>query len=622
MRFPWWPALSLALPAILVASSLPARSGSPEREWRVFGGDKGATRYSTLRQIDRSNVGKLKVAWTFHTGDRRDGPPPSNMQCTPIVVDGVMYVTSASVRVFALDAATGAKRWEFDPGPANQRAHRGVTYWQNGKDRRILFTAANFLHALDAATGRPIPSFGENGRVDLRLGLDRDLSGERMMATTPGIVYRDLIILGSSLGEGPGATAPGHVRAYDVRTGKQAWIFHTIPHPGEAGYETWSADSWKTNGAANCWGGMSLDERRGIVYLATGSPSYDFFGSDRRGDNLYANSVVALRAGTGKHVWHFQTVHHDIWDYDLPCPPVLVRVRQNGRARDGVAQVTKMGFVFVLDREMGKPLLPVEERPVPASTLPGEAASPTQPYPVKPPPLVRQQFTEADVTDLSPESREAVLKEFRQARAGRLYDPPGTQTSVMLPGYHGGCNWSGAAFDPETGRLFANASEVPFLQTMAPGPAGSRYGYTSTGYFRFTDPEGFPAVKPPWGTLTAVDLNRGDFAWRVPLGDYPELVKRGRRGFGTESFGGCIVTAGGLVFIGASKDAMFRGFDKDTGKVLWEAQLESGGNATPCTYEAGGKQFVVIAAGGGAGIRVGERFDTRPGDAFVAFTLR
>jgi quinoprotein glucose dehydrogenase len=601
--------------AILPALSVAGQNG--KREWPVYGGDKGSTRYSPLREIDRSNVANLKVAWTFRAGDAQGN---STIECSPIVVDGVMYVTSASVKVFALNAATGEQIWKFDPGPANQRAHRGVTYWRNGADKRIFVTAAHNLYALDAGTGLPIASFGENGRVSLREGLDRDASKLHLKSTTPGVIFRDLLILGTSLGEGPDATAPGHVRAYDVRTGKIVWNFRTIPRPGERGYETWSPDSWKSAGGANCWGGMSVDEKRGLVFLATGSPAYDFSGVDRKGDNLFSDSVVALKAATGEYVWHFQTVHHDLWDYDLPCPPVLATVKHGGKKRDAVAQVTKMGLVFVLDRETGKPLFPVEERPVPASEIAGEATSPTQPFPVKPPPLSRLAFTESDVTDISPEARADVLKRLGTMRSGSIYLPPVAATMVQFPGFHGGSNWSGAAFDPTTGRLYANVNELPVLQTMA-SRADLPYPYVSTGYFRFTDAEGYPAIKPPWGTLSSVDLNKGEIAWKKPLGGYPELVKRGIRNTGTENLGGCIVTAGGLVFIGATKDSKFRAFDNETGEVLWEAQLETGGHATPCTYEAGGKQFVVIAVGGGAGQRIPEQWDTKAGDSFVAFAL-
>lgn len=589
------------------------------KEWRVYGGDKASTRYSPLRQINRSNVAKLQVAWTFRTGDKVENPP-STMECSPIVVDGVMYVTSASVKVFAVNVVTCEEIWRFDPGPANQRAHRGVTYWRSGDDRRILFTSANFLYALDARTGKPIESFGINGRVNLRDGLDRDASELLVRSTTPGVIFKDLILVGTSLSEGPEAAAPGHVRAFNVRTGKIEWTFRTIPRPGERGYETWSPDSWKTAGAANCWGGMSLDEKRGLVFLATGSPAYDFYGGDRKGDNLFSDSVVALKAATGEYVWHFQTVHHDIWDYDLPCPPVLATIKHEGRPRDAVAQVTKMGLVFVLDRETGKPLFPVEERTVPASEIAGEFAAPTQPFPVKPPPLTRLRFSESDVTDIKPESRTEVLARMKQMRSGSIYTPPFAGEMIQFPGFHGGCNWSGAAFDPTNGRLYVNANELPVLQTLIPRSTGP-YPFVSSGYFRFVDPEGFPAIKPPWGTLTAVDLNRGETAWKKPLGEYPELVKRGIRNTGTENLGGCIVTAGGLVFIGATKDSKFRAFDKETGEVLWEAQLETGGHATPCTFEAGGKQYVVIAVGGGAGQRIPERWDTKAGDSFVAFAL-
>jgi quinoprotein glucose dehydrogenase len=570
--------------------------------------------------VNRANVASLKVAWTFQTGDLQPNQV-STIECSPIVADGVMYVTSPTIKAFAVNAATGEKIWEFDPGPSGQRVSRGVTYWESGSDKRILYTAGSYLYALDARTGKVVQSFGSGGRVDLHDGLDRDVSKQRVASTTPGVIFKDLLILGTSVDEGPGPTPPGHVRAYDVRSGKIAWIFHTIPHPGEKGYETWSPDSWKTNGSANCWGGMSVDEKRGVVYLATGSPAYDFFGHDRKGDNLFSDSVVALKADSGKYVWHFQTVHHDIWDYDLPCAPVLIQVTHGSKKFDAVAQVTKTGFVFLLDRNSGKPLFPVEERPVSPSGFAGEFASPTQPFPTKPPPLTRQRLTEADLTDISPLAREDALKKFRTARSLGIFDPPMDGTIIQFPGFHGGCNWSGAACDPTTGVLYANANELPNLQTMVAAKTGSAYPFISSGYFRFTDAEGYPGIKPPWSTLNAVDLNRGEIAWRNPLGEYPELVKRGIRNTGTESFGGCIVTAGGLVFIGATKDSKFRAFDKDSGKVLWEAQLETGGNATPCTYEVNGKQYVVIAAGGGAGQRIPEAGDTKSGDSFVAFAL-
>jgi quinoprotein glucose dehydrogenase len=617
--------IRLCLPALILITLLSlslsgARGRDRDREWRVYGGDPGSTRYSPLNQINRSNVHRLKEAWVFHTGDKRE-KPPTTIECNPVVVDGTLYLTSPTLKVVALNAATGEKQWEFDPRQKEQKVSRGVAYWESGRDRRILFTAASYLYALDAATGQLIPTFGDEGRVDLRQGLDRDGPLGRVHATTPGTVFRNLIILGSHVGEGPDAAAPGHVRAFDVRTGKRIWIFHTIPHPGEFGYDTWGPESWKTAGAANCWGGMSLDERRGVVYLATGSPSYDFYGADRPGQNLFGNCVVALKADTGRRVWHFQTVHHDLWDYDLPCPPVLVTVRQNGRRIDAVAQVTKTGFVFVLDRETGKPLFPVEERPVPASDVEGETAWPTQPVPVRPPPFVRQTFTEQDITDLSPEAREAVRRRFRDTRGRRIFAPPSREGTIVFPGFHGGANWSGASFDPTTGRLYVNANEIPWILTMKDASAGSRYRSVSTGYFRFFDPEGYPAIKPPWGTLTSIDLNRGEIAWQIPLGEYPELKRRGVPQTGTENFGGSIVTAGGLLFIGATKDRVFRALDKSTGKILWEAELEAGGNATPSTYEVEGKQYVVIAAGGGFGNRATEKADTVAGDAFVAYAL-
>ncbi|MEE9166729.1 MAG: PQQ-binding-like beta-propeller repeat protein [Candidatus Neomarinimicrobiota bacterium] len=697
----------------LVSLSCEIKKENPYTEWRMYGGDPEGSRYSDLDQINRSNVHQLQVAWVYHTGDKRDDPP-STIECNPIVVDGVMFVTSPSLKVIALDPVTGEMIWTFDPfeGEMAKGISRGVTYWEDGDDKRVLFTAGSRLYALDAETGRPIPDFGDSGTVDLRKGLDRDITGLSIGATTPGIIYNNLIILGSSVGEGPQPAAPGHVRAFDARTGDRMWIFHTIPHPGEFGYETWAEDSWKTAGGANNWGGMTLDQKRGLVFIATGSPSFDFYGGDRHGKNLFANSIVALKATTGERVWHFQTVHHDLWDSDLPCPPNLVTVDPDGSGRpiDAVSQVTKTGNVFLLNRDTGEPLFTVEERPVPSSDLEGEEAWPTQPIPLKPPPFARQAYTEDEVTDISPEAHEFILRRFKEARGGEIFVPPSQEGTIVFPGFHGGANWSGASFDPTTGILYVNSNEIPWIVTMkkvisdqgaSPAPAGEDiyriycaschgldreqddlptfssiqiikrnipeseilqlidhgqgqmpafqnlsdqekdalvaflsgkeeqigpeikypYPYLFTGYHRFIDQDGYPAVKPPWGTLNAINLNTGEIVWKVPLGDVPELVDRGLSPTGTETFGGCVVTAGGLVFIGATKDEKFRAFDKDTGEMLWETSLEAGGMATPCTYEVAGKQYVVIAAGGGAGKRARGKLDKKSGDAYVAFAL-
>ncbi|MGE5126111.1 MAG: PQQ-binding-like beta-propeller repeat protein [Betaproteobacteria bacterium] len=712
------PLLAVAVAAVVSALAADGRRAhaaraatpaAPEREWRTHGGDPGHTQHSPLRQIDTTNVGRLRVAWTYHTRDAR-ADDRSQIQCNPIVVDGVLYATSAGLAAFALDAASGRELWRFDPFAAGAEANalgvnRGVAYWRVGEDRRILFSAGQYLFALDASDGRPKAGFGDHGRVDLRDGLERDTSGLFVLSTTPGAVYRDLLILGTRVHEGPGPSAPGYVRAYDVRTGRIRWTFHTIPKPGEFGYDTWPKDAWKAVGGANAWSGISLDAARGIVYLPIGSPAWDFWGGDRIGAGLFGNCLLALEAGTGERIWHFQLVHHDLWDRDPPQAPVLVTVTRNGRPVAAVAQATKSGHLFVFDRTTGKPLFPVEERPFPASDLIGEEAWPTQPIPLRPPAFARQSLSEADLTDLSPESHAAVLARLRRVRSAGQFVPPSTQGTVIFPGFDGGAEWGGSAFDPETHLLYVNANEMAWILEMLElpkpgerqGPLGARvytqhctachgidrkgdpqhqfpslagvnerltrqdllllltrgkgvmpsfaflspaemeavashvrgepepdHGkgeaavsgrpYTHLGYNRFLDPEGYPAVKPPWGTLSAIDLDAGEVRWSVPLGELPELVKRGRPHTGTENYGGPIVTAGGLVFIGATKDERFRAFDKRTGRVLWETTLPAGGYATPATYEAGGRQFVVIAAGGG-------KMGTRSGDAYVAFSL-
>jgi len=657
-------------------------------EWRFANGDPGGARYSPLTQINRSNVHNLRQAWTYHTGDK-SVEPKTTIECTPIVVDGVMYVTSPRLKAIALDAATGKIIWTYDPFSARRnrtifayivlplclagalglvwiivkrsrrssrrlvnvryhagllllltgtgvfrqaasnvlsilddeaqldpwRVNRGLTYWQDGPDKRILFTAGYRLIALRSDTGKPIPEFGQNGSVDLRKALDRDIGRSNYMVTSPGVIYRDLIILGAKTGEGPRPEAPGHVRAFDVRTGERKWIFHTIPQPGEFGYETWGPSSWENSAGANDWAGMTVDQKRGFVFLATGSPTFDFYGGDRPGMNLFGDSVIALNASTGSRVWHFQAVHHNLWDYDLPCPPVLVTTRHEGKNVDGVVQLTKMGHVFLLDRETGKPLFPVEERPVPSSNMPGESAWLTQPYPLKPPPYTRQSMTEADLTDLSPEAHEYALKQFRALQRSQMFTPPSLRGTIEFPGIHGGSTWSGGSFDPETGWLFVNSNDIPYIVKIIKAQWWANYPYDHNGYHKFEDQSGYPAIKPPWGTLNAIDLNEGRIVWTVPLGEYSELARKGIPRTGTENFGGSIVTAGGLVFIGATKDEKFHAFDKSTGKVLWETALEAGGYATPSTYAVKGRQFVVIAAGGGG------QLATKSGDSYVAFSL-
>lgn len=588
-------------------------------DWRYYGGDQGCSRYSQLHEINTSNVADLKIAWVHHVGDKRDRPQ-TTIECTPIVVDGVMYLTTALLKVRALDAATGHLIWSFDPFETSGTTgiagvNRGVTYWQSGHDKRILFVAGSNLYALNADTGRLTGGFGEGGVVDLRRGLDRDIGKLDYTVTSPGVIYEDLIILGSSMGEGPDPAAPGHVRAYDVRTGARAWIFHTIPFPGEFGHETWEGDSWKTAGGCNNWGGMSVDEKRGLVFVPLGSPTFDFYGGQRLGANLFGDSVVALNARTGERRWHFQTVHHDLWDYDLPCAPILLTIRHRGRDVDAVAQVTKTGMLFVFERDTGKPFFPVVERPVPASDVPGERTWPTQPFPSAPPPFAPQSLGENQLTDISGEARSYVLQQLQKDGPGHIFKPPSRATMIVVPGYHGGALWGGGSFNPNSGMLFVNSNNVPRLLRLVDAARDAGYPYESDGYRRFQDEQGYPAGKPPWAQLCALDVNAARIAWQVPLGEYKELAARGLAPTGTESIGGSIATAGGVIFIGATRDEKFRAFDQTTGKLLWEFQLESGAYATPATYEVDGRQYVVVAAGGGGKLR------TRAGDAIVSFAL-
>jgi quinoprotein glucose dehydrogenase len=439
--------------------------------------------------------------------------------------------------------------------------------------------------------------------------------------TSPPAVYQDLVITGALVPESPGRGPSGDVRAFDVRTGKLIWRFHTVPRPGEMGHETWAGDSWRDRTGANVWSVMSVDGERGLVFLPIGSPAYDFYGGDRKGQNLFGNSLVALKAETGQLVWHYQMVHHDIWDYDLPAQPNLITVRHQGREVAAVAQVTKMGFVFLLDRLTGKPLFPVEERPVPASKVPGEATWVTQPFPLKPPPLARQKaVTRSELSQVTPESGKYCAELFDQVISGGIFTPPGTELTLWFPGTLGGATWSGASFDPRTGYLYVNVNELGAIGAMRPQPEGSAVPFRRSSpqgeYARFWDRNQWPCQPPPWGTLNAVDVNKGEIVWRVPLGVVDELEARGITGTGAPNMGGSIVTAGGLVFIAGTGDSRFRAFDAQTGKELWSAKLEASGHATPATYQGkSGQQFIVIAAGGGG------YFSKTGADALVAFAL-
>ena len=591
----------------------------PSHEWRHYGGTAGANRYSPADQINRSNVAQLKPAWVHHTGDSMERPQ-TTIECTPIVVDGVMYITTARIKVQALDAASGKLLWSFDPqqGASSRRSpgvSRGVCYWQSedGSQKRIFATVQNRMYSLDATNGEPDAAFGAGGIVDLNENLDSEVEGVSVKCTSPVVAYKDLIVVGGGGGEGPYPQAPGHIRAFDARTGKRRWIFHTTPRPGQYGYETWPPNAYKHVGGTNNWSGMSLDVERGIVFAGIGSPAFDFYGGDRIGANLFGNCVLALDAMTGERKWHFQTVHHDVWDYDLPAQPALIRMTQSQRTFDAVVQPTKQGFLFFLHRETGRPVWPVEERPIPMSDLGGEQLWPTQPFPTKPAPVSRQGFPESAITDISPKAHAAAREIWESTDAGDLFTPPSTRGTLVHPGFRGGCLWGGCCYNPALNRVFVSSDETTNRIELKLAP-DEKFDYALPDRSEFLDAEGYPAIKPPWGYVTAIDLETGDFAWRVVNGEFPELAARGIPKTGSPSHGGSIATAGGLVFMAGTFDKKFRAFDQDTGEVLWEAELNAGGFATPCTYEAGGKQFVVIAAGGGKG-------DTASGDEFVAFAV-
>ena len=578
-------------------------------------------RFSPLQQINRTNVHKLQRAWTYEVAQ----DPNSGIEAfesTPLMIDGVLYFTTPTSRAIAVDGDTGKVLWLFDPfaGDNTRRRpvpNRGVAYWEGssqvpcaGKgrktDKRVFYTTLDGrLFALTPQTGKPCQGFGQNGAINLREDVTDNYPKAEYNVSSPPVIYKNLLITGSQVQEFPSKGASGAVRAFDVRTGRLIWRFNTVPQPGETGNDTWEGDSWKDRSGTNVWSIMSVDAERGIVFLPIGSPSYDFYGADRRGQNLFGNSLVALDAATGKLLWYYQMVHHDIWDYDVSAPPALVTVRRDGREIPAVAQVTKMGFVFVLDRLTGKPLFPVEGRPVKQSTVPGETTWPTQPFPVKPPPLAKISVSLDDLTTVTPESRQYCLENFGSALPGGIYNRWGLDLTVIMPGTLGGGNWSGASFNPDLGYLFVNVSEVGAVGFMKPQPEGSPEAYVRSskwgGYARYWDDHHYPCQQPPWGDLNAVNLNTGEIAWKVPLGVVDELEAKGIPKTGIYNLGGSIATAGGLVFIAGTNDHRFRAFDARAGEELWVTQLESNGHATPMTYlgKKTKKQFVVIAVGPG-----------------------
>jgi quinoprotein glucose dehydrogenase len=657
-----------------------ARSAAQTVDWPAYGGGADEDHYAALKQINRDNVSRLQVAWTYDTGEK------GNTETNPVIVGGTLYAYTPTAKVIALDAATGQLKWKFDSGLASTQPTRGVAYWTDGKEARIFAGVMNFLYCLDAETGMPIESFGEKGRVDLRKNLRGDYQKQSIALTSPGIIYKDLIIVGGRNPETHPAP-PGDVRAYDVHTGALRWTFHTIPRPGEAGYPTWPAGAWKTAGAANNWGGMALDAESGVVYAPTGSAVMDFYGGDRVGDDLYANCILALDAETGKLLWHFQGVHHDLWDRDFPAPPALYTVEQNGIEVKALAQISKQTYVYLFNRQTGEPLFGIHEHSYPASKVPGEVTAPTQPKPDGPEPFGRQELTAAMLTNRTPEAHAWAEKQFGTFQSGGQFVPfaVGKQT-IIFPGFDGGGEWSGPAIDPVSDTLFVGSTEMAWTGGLAAvtnqagtgrqiylqrcalchginragagsfpslvnvtarvperkilanirngsgrmpafpdldnkalaalldylrAPAGSDTAgapsaanappeYVFTGYRKFLDPDGYPAIAPPWGTLNALDLKTGNYLWQIPLGQYPELVKQGMPDTGSEIYGGPIVTAGGVLFIGGTVyDHKFRAFDTGTGKLLWETVLPFAGIATPSTYMVDGRQYVVIASSGG-----------------------
>jgi len=772
------------------SGNAPATARSRDTDWPIYGGQPENDHYSRLTQINRKTVANLRVAWTMDTHEQ------GGLQTSPLVVGHVLYGYTPSEKVIALDAATGKPLWTFDSGIHGTQPDRGLTYWHDGNEARLFAGVMNYLYALDPATGKPIVSFGEGGRVDLRKQLRGDYRKQSIVLTTPGVLYKDLIIVGGRNPETHPAP-PGDIRAFDVRTGALRWSFYTIPHPGEEGYNTWPADAWKNAGAANNWSGMTVDLKRGIVYAPTGSAVFDFYGGDRIGNDLYANTLLALDAETGKRIWHFQGVHHDIWDRDFPSPPTLLTLMREGKSIDALAQTTKQGYIYLFDRVTGKPLFPVEERPYPSSTVPGEITSPTQPLPLAPEPFGRQILTESMLTTRTPEAHQYALDQFKTFRSEGQFVPFSVdKQTIVFPGFDGGAEWGGSALDTATQVLYVNANEMAWTGGLTPtrtdGTPGERAyrnlcsvchgahregsppafptligiaqrqsdsalmlaihqgkgrmpGFTSideslmqsllaylkttespggkhelsaapqqqenqagaasyaahcaichgdqregiepsfpallgvgsrmnnqrmlaiihdgkgrmpgfhsipdpemtallsylgiseqvpstiqaesnsdpdvlpyqfTGYRKFLDQDGYPAIAPPWGTLSAVDLNTGKYLWKIPLGEYPEFAAKGLTDTGTENYGGPIVTAGGLVIIGATVfDKKIRAFDSHTGKRLWSATLPYSGMATPITYMVDGKQYIVIATGGGRDPK------SPSGGEYVAFAL-
>ncbi len=640
-------ALACAVILGVTAGLASAQTGAPDGEWRTYGGDQGHTKYAPLDQIAKDNVQTLQVAWRWVSIDaelkaraKASGDAALKYlsistylnESTPLMVRGVLYTATSYGQIAAIDGRTGRTLWSYDPEfykegrpPTHGFMTRGLWYWTDGNNER-LFWAGGLAHLLsiDVRTGKPDPAFGSSGSVDLSTGLPRAFNARLYSVDSPPLVCRDLVIVGSNIPENiSGIDMPqGHVRAFDVRTGKLRWTFHTIPQPGEFGHETWEKDSWATTGGVNVWSMMSADEGLGYVYLPVGTPTNDFYGGKRLGDNLFADSLVCLDAATGKRVWHFQFVHHPIWDYDPPAAPNLIDITVDGRPVKAVAQITKQGFVFVFDRITGTPLWPIEERPVPQSALPGERTAPTQPFPTRPAPFERFGVSEDDVLDFTPELKAEALAIFRQFEAGPPYTPATERGTIVKPGYSGGGNWWGAAFDPDSGYFYVPSWAAFSMAAMRkPPPEREFAGYVPGRVGEaglaccVKGPRGLPLFKPPYSSITAYDMNRGDKLWSIPHGDgprdHPDLRALNLPPLGSlEKPGGPLLTKT-LLFIGQGlESSKFRAFDKRTGEKVWEFDLPGKSSAAPIIYMLDGKQYIVVAVGGG---------DDR--DEYVAFAL-
>lgn len=605
----------------LLAASLVTAQHTTTVDWPAIGGDAASTKYSPLKQITPANVSKLKRAWTYDTGDTG-----GTDEITPIVIGNVMYVATPQQHVIALNAQTGKEIWKYAP-PAGGRMseYRGVSYWKgdNQASPRIVFASGGNLIELDAETGQPVPSFGDGGMVDLRKGLDDKIPGSGYSVTSPPAIYKNLAILGPELGETGRYGMPGDPRAFDLDTGKEVWRFHTVPRPGEPNHDTWPDDAWQDRSGPSLWAPITVDTERGIVFLPVGNPTDQAYGGNRPGLNLYSSTLLALDAETGEMKWYFQTTHHDIYDYDLNSPPTLVTVNQNGTEIPAVAQMTKQGLLFILDRVTGKPIFGVEERPVPASDAPGEQTWPTQPFPLKPVPLARMSMTRDEVSKISPETQKDCEAQFDKVSTMGPFTPYGMEPSLVFPSSEGGGGWGGVSFDPGLGYIILNTRSVGTNAHLIPTANQGINSYSKVKQ-GFEDQDGLPCSAPPWGELMAINANTGDVVWRVPLGEYADLKAKGVKITGTPNAGAPVLTASGVLFIGATTDSQFRAFDEKTGKMLWSTQLETSAIATPLTYQAAdGKQYVATAEGGAGHLSafIRPRPDGPVHDLVVAYSL-